>query len=233
MTNDQTKTNQQQDTQEVEEPTQEITVEVNTETQEEEITLPKVNKKVVLVVLIAVALGLAAYFLRNVVVVATVNGRPILRYQVVQRLEEQSGKQMMEALINESLLMQEANKKGIKVNQSDIDGEIKKIEETLSKQGLKLETALTSQNMTKASLERNVRFQLLAKKMVEKDIKVTQKQIDDYVKENKASFPTTMKAAEINNQVKQFLTEQEIGKKIQEVLEKVKKEAKINQFVKY
>jgi len=131
------------------------------------------------------------------------------------------------------LLMQEAQKKNITVTQADVNAELKKIEETLSKQGIKLETALTSQNMTRAGLERNVKLQLFAKKLVEKDIKITQKQIDDYIKQNKESFPATMKPAEVTAQVKQFLIEQETGKKIQEVLAGVRKDAKIMEFVKY
>ena len=200
---------------------------------DEEITLPKINKKAVLAILLVMVLGLIAYFGRNLLIASTINGTPIFRYQVIQRLEEQSGKQMMEALTNEALLVQEAKKKNIVVTQDDINKELKKIEETLSKQGLKLETALKTQNMTMKALERNVRFQLLAKKLVEKDINITQKQIDDYIKQNKESFPATMKAEEIKVQVKQFLTEQETGKKIQEILEKVRKEAKITEFVKY
>jgi foldase protein PrsA len=209
------------------------TVEETVDVPEEEITLPRINKKVVFAILLALLLGLSAYFLRNLVVAATINGKPIFRYQVIQRLEEQSGKQMMEALINESLLMQEAQKKNITVTQADVNAELKKIEETLSKQGIKLETALTSQNMTRAGLERNVKLQLFAKKLVEKDIKITQKQIDDYIKQNKESFPATMKPAEVTAQVKQFLIEQETGKKIQEVLAGVRKDAKIMEFVKY
>ena len=235
MSNDQTQTQKQEVKDEVlnEKDIQDLAEETPTVEAEEEITLPKVNKKVVFAVLLAIILGLSAYFMRNLVVAATINGRPIFRYQVLQRLEEQHGKQMMEALINEALLMQEADKKNITVTQNDINAELKKIEETLSKQGIKLETALTAQNMTKAGLERNVRLQLLAKKIVEKDIKITQKQIDDYTKENKESFPATMKPAEVKEQVKQFLTEQENGKKIQEILTKVKKDAKIKEFVKY
>ena len=42
-----------------------------------------------------------------------------------------------------------------------------------------------------------------------------------------------MKPAEVKEQVKQFLTEQETGKKIQEILAAVKKDAKIKEFVKY
>jgi foldase protein PrsA len=235
MSNDQTQTQKQEVKDEVlnEKDIQDLAEETPTVEAEEEITLPKVNKKVVFAVLLAIILGLSAYFMRNLVVAATINGRPIFRYQVLQRLEEQHGKQMMEALINEALLMQEADKKNITVTQNDINAELKKIEETLSKQGIKLETALTAQNMTKAGLERNVRLQLLAKKIVEKDIKITQKQIDDYTKENKESFPATMKPAEVKEQVKQFLTEQETGKKIQEILAAVKKDAKIKEFVKY
>mgnify|MGYP000891352528 FL=1 len=235
MSNDQTQTQKQEVKDEVlnEKDIQDLAEETQTVEAEEEITLPKVNKKVVFAVLLAIILGLSAYFMRNLVVAATINGRPIFRYQVLQRLEEQHGKQMMEALINEALLMQEADKKNITVTQNDINAELKKIEETLSKQGIKLETALTAQNMTKAGLERNVRLQLLAKKIVEKDIKITQKQIDDYTKENKESFPATMKPAEVKEQVKQFLTEQETGKKIQEILAAVKKDAKIKEFVKY
>jgi foldase protein PrsA len=236
MSNDQTQTQNQEEVKDEvlnEEVVQEQVEETPTEEVEEEITLPKVNKKVVFAILLALILGLSAYFMRNLVVAATINGRPIFRYQVLQRLEEQSGKQMMEALINEALLMQEADKKNITVTQDDINAELKKIEETLSKQGIKLETALTSQNMTKAGLERNVKLQLLAKKLVEKDIKITQKQIDDYIKENKESFPATMKPAEVKEQVKQFLTEQETGKKIQEILTAVRKDAKIMEFVKY
>ncbi len=201
--------------------------------EEEVFQMPKVSKKAFLLALLLILLGVSAFYFKSVFVAATVNGKPISRYELVKRLEQQSGKQMLEGLVTESLLMQEAKKQNIKVTKEDVAKEIKNIEETLSKQGVKLETALTTQNLTRESLEKNVTLQLTAKKLVEKDVKITDKDIADYIAKNKDSLPKNLKPAELNTQVKDFLTEQKIGELIQTKLEMLKKDAKIINFVKY
>ncbi len=201
--------------------------------EEEVFQMPKVSKKAFLIALLLILLGVSAFYFKSVFVAATVNGKPISRYELVKRLEQQSGKQMLEGLVTESLLMQEAKKQNIEVTKDDVAAEIKKIEETLSKQGVKLETALTTQNLTREGLEKNVTLQLTAKKLVEKDVKITDKDIANYVAKNKDSLPKNLKPAELNTQVKDFLTEQKVGELIQTKLEMLKKDAKILNFVKY
>ena len=230
MSKEKTKLTSEEDTKLTEQtPSEDQTQDI----EEEVFQMPKVSKKVFLLALLLILLGVSAFYFKSVFVAATVNGKPISRYELVKRLEQQSGKQMLDGLVTESLLMQEAKKQNIEITKEDVAAEIKNIEDTLSKQGVKLETALTTQNLTREGLEKNVTLQLTAKKLVEKDVKITDKDIADYIAKNKESLPKNLKQAALNTQVKDFLTEQKIGELIQTKLEKLKKDAKIMNFVKY
>ena len=129
--------------------------------------------------------------------------------------------------------MQEAKKKNIEVSQEEIDKSAKQIEESLKQQGQNLDTALAVQGMTRQDFLMQLRLRGLVEKLLADQIKVTDKEVSDYIEKNKDTLPTNLKEDEIKKGVKEQLKQQKLASKSQEWLATLQKNAKINYFVSY
>jgi len=204
---------------------------VNTSTKQKEL-MKKIFKYVGLTVLvIALAYGFVNFF-----VAAYVNGRLISRLSVVRELEKQGGKKTLDALIIKSLITQEAKKRKIIITQQEIDAELKKVENNVKSQGVDLETVLKEEGMSKSDLIEEIKIQVKVTKMVEKNIKVTDKEIEDYINSQKEQLallqqesPSEVSKTEAASQLKA----QKLQKEIQTLIADLKAKAKIKYFMNY
>ena len=183
--------------------------------------------------LIIIALIIIAFSLKGLFVVALVNGEPIARIAVVSELEKQGGKQALSSLVNQTLILQEARKKNIQVSQAEIDAAAKQIEDSLKSQGQNLDTALAMQGMTRKDLSTQLKLRSLVEKLLTDKVKVTDKEVADYIEKNKDTFPAEMKEEEIKKSVTEQLKQQKLGSASQVWLAELNKNAKINYFVNY
>src|SRR3989344_2941149 len=181
-----------------------------------------------LLLLLAIAL---LYYFRGLFVVAVVNNRPITRLEFTQELQSQAGKQTMQSLITKTLIAQEADKQNVTVSPQDIDAEIKKIEESLKKNGQNLDQALATQGISKESLRDQIKVRKLVEKMLAKDIEVTDKEANDYIEKNKSSFPEGTNMNETKKGIKEQLKQQKLSEKFQPWLENLQKNAKITYWL--
>ena len=189
---------------------------------------PKVYIPLITIILIGLL-----YYNRSLFIVALVNGQPISRIAVVSELEKRNGKQALEALVIQTLILQESQKRNIDVNPTEINNLIKKIEDGLKKQGQNLNQALEIQGMTRTDLESQLRIQKLVEKMVAKDVKVTDKEVSDYVEKNKQSIPQDLKADEATKAARQQLEQQKLSLKAQSFIQDLQSKGKVNYFVNY
>ena len=183
-----------------------------------------------IVILVIVAL---IYSLRSFIVAATVNGQPITRLSIVKEAEKQVGKQALDSLVRNTLIEQEAKKQKITVTDKEINDEIKKVEESVAKQGKKLDEVLALQGWTREQVRKDIRLNKLVTKMVGKDVKITDKEINDYIETNKDSLPQGQTDDQLRKTVKDQLTQQALGTKVQAWLAELQKKAKIQYFVSY
>lgn len=174
--------------------------------------------------------GLAVYF-RSIFVVAMVNGQPVSRLAYIKEMERMSGKQALDSLITKTIILQEARKKNVAVSPQEVDQEIKKIEENLSKQGQKLDTILQLQGMTKESLREQVYFQKLIEKMVGKDIKVSDQEVNDYIAANRSTLPQDVKEEDLKKQVREQLRQQKLNEKVQTWIKNLQEKAKVTYLI--
>ena len=193
----------------------------------------KLRQPKVFVPLIITVLVILAFLLKGLFVAALVNGQPITRLSIIQELEKQGGKQALSSLVNQALIFQEAKKKNIEVPQKEIDEEAKKIEENLKKQGQDLNTALSMQGMTRQDFLMQLKLRSLVEKLLAGQIKVTDKEVNDYIDKNKETLPTNLKEDEIKKGVKEQLKQQKMASASQEWLASLTKNAKINYFINY
>jgi len=159
---------------------------------------------VALIVLGAVAT--AAYLKYGVV--AVVNGRRIGRVEYTKMMEKQVGKQVLDQLVTEEMILSEAQKEGVVVSQEDIDKEIGSIEEDIKAQGKTLEEALVAEGMEKSDLERQILIRLLVEKMVSKTGEVSEEEIASFLEENEGMLPTDVSEEELNQLAKDQISSQ-------------------------
>lgn len=183
--------------------------------------------------LIIIVLAIVLFFTKGLFIAALVNGEPISRFTIIQELEKRNGKNALSALVNESLVFQEANKKNVEISQKEIEDSAKQIEDSLKKQGQNLDSALLAQGLTRKDFENQLKLRKIVEKLLANDIKVTDKEVNDYIEKNKATMPTGMKEGEIKTGVRQQLEQQKFSIKSQELIGKLEKNAKINYFVNY
>lgn len=192
------------------------------------------NKKLSLGIgIIVVIIVLLGILFKSVFIAAVVNGEPITRLSVVTALEKQSGKATLSSLITKKLILQEAKKKNIAVNQNDIDSEIKKIEANLQTQGSTLDQALVSQGMTRSDLNDAIRVQVAIGKMVGAGVSPTEKEINDFVTANKGQMTEGTTETQFREQATEQLKQQKLQAKTQEFIKNLQDKAKVVHFVSY
>ncbi len=190
------------------------------------------KSKIFYILVILVVAGALFYF-KGLFIAALVNGQPITRIEIIQELEKRDGKNALTALINQTLILQEAKKKNVEVSQKEIDDAAKQIEDSLKKQGQNLDSALASQGLTRKDFETQLKIRKLVEKLLADDIKVTDKEINAYIEQNKSLIPKDLKAEQVSESAKQQLEQQKLSTKSQSWLVDIEKNAKINYFVTY
>lgn len=180
-----------------------------------------------------VVLALLAFRFKSLFIAATVNGQPISRISLIKQLEKEGGKTVLDSLITNSLVLQEAQKEKVTASSSEISAQIDQITNSLKAQGQDINAALAAQGMTRNDLNDQIKLQILVQKMAGKDITVTDKEISDYFDQNKAAYPKGAKLADESAQIKTTLMQQKTNTAITTWLTNLKSKAKINYWVSY
>lgn len=191
----------------------------------------KIGRNYKFIVALVIILGIL-YIFRGLFVAAMVNGKPIFRYSVVKRLEKQGGSGVVEGLVTEKLILQEAKKQGISVLPKDIDAEAAKIEEQLTTQGQDLETLLSAQGMSRSDFNEQLQMQLIVEKIFADDIQISDQDVAAYIEQYTDVFEG-MNDEEKVKTAREQLKQQQLTDKFYAWLEELKASAKINYLVEY
>lgn len=191
-----------------------------------------ISKKTAIVIAAVIILCSMAYTFRSLFVAATVDGSPISRLSVISKLEKSSGKSLLDSLITEKLIQNEAKAKKIVIGDDEINEEIKIIENQVVAQGSVLSEALAGQGMSLEDLKTQITLQKELEKLVADKMNVTDEEVAEYIINNKISVPAGQEAA-INEQVRNELKYQKISQEANILIAALKSQAEINYFVNY
>lgn len=181
---------------------------------------------ILLLVVAAIYFGVQRY--GNLIVVATVNGKPITRLSLWQRLEKQTGKQILDQMVSESLIEQEAATKKIIISDKEIDAKIKTLENQFKgKAGL--DQVLSLQGMTMSDLRTQLKYNLIVERLVP-EAKVSDQEIVDYYDKNQSSYGEEL-TDDVKSQIKNTLLQQKKSKAISDWFDGLKKKAKISSYL--
>jgi hypothetical protein len=147
---------------------------------------------------------------------------------------EQVKKQTLDSLVGQTLLLQEANKKGYKASDEDIK---KQLDETKKqfKTEKEFEAALKKSGMDMKTLEAQIADDIKFRQYVEKEVPAgeisdeeIQKTYDQYAEQGKSSGQEVPKLKEVKPQIEQSLQQQKQQEQLAQKVEELKKNAKIN-----
>jgi len=191
-----------------------------------------ISIKAAVVIGVIIVIGALAYRYKGLLIVATVDGSPISRFSVIEELEKKSGKATLDALIIQKLIAVEAQKKGITVNDNDVNAEIKKIEEQLKEQGKTLAEALSAQGMTEEDLKVQLAIQKKLEKLLADKTQVTDEEIAQFIKDSKIVIPAGQEDS-YKNQARDQIQQNKLNDAVGVFIDSLRSTAKIKYFVSY
>lgn len=201
-------------------------------TKKRKLNLKKYGKPAAIVVIVLALLGVAYHF-KGIFVSAVVNGQPISRLSVIRELEKQAGQQALDRLITKKLVDAEVTRKKIVVAPADVDAEIARIEDQVTKQGSTLRSALEQQGMT----EEDLREQLLLQKKLEvilgDKIDVSDDDVDRYAAQSGLAASAGAGDADFRDQIREQLKEQKFNDEVGIWIAAAKAEADISYYAGY
>jgi parvulin-like peptidyl-prolyl isomerase len=109
-------------------------------------------------------LGLLIYY-KSLFVVAWVNGRPITSISFVRELVHTGGQQILNDMITQKLVLQEAKKQKVSVGDAELQEEMNQLEQFAQEQQATLDQLLEIQGMKRADLLEQIRWQKLVTKL--------------------------------------------------------------------
>lgn len=182
---------------------------------------------IISVVLILVgAIGLRyKYF----IVPAAVNGQPIFFWEYFSKLHQIAGTQVLDQIVSERVISQEALRLGVVVTQAQINEEEQKIEEQFAQSG-GLEAILASQGITKNEFERQLRLSLFVRSILTDEVTVDEDEVNLEYEETKDQY-TDLEESEAKNQIREALQYQRIQSQITPWLENLKASAQVEIYL--
>jgi hypothetical protein len=173
--------------------------------------------------------GLVLITNKSLLVVATVNGQPIFRWELSKVLMDQFGKQMVDAMVTERLIANAAKQANVVITQKDIDAKEQDIVKSFGGK-VTVDELLKFQGMTKASFDSQIKTQLIVSKIVGKDITVTDADVTAYIEKNKETMTATDEAT-LKSDAKTAVFNQKVSEKVQPWFTNIRTKANVQTFI--
>ena len=193
----------------------------------------KKNKILAIGILSVMIAFLGGYYLKGMVIAATVNGKPIWRHAVVKQLEQYQGASLLNSLIDQQLIKQEAKESGMEPTKEEIAEQVRQVEESVITQGNNLDDILKQQGMTRKDLEDNLAMNVIIEKLLLQQVVVTDEEVQSYIDENQDSFPEDTDVEQVKTLVRQQLEQEKMGTQYQIWLQVLRDKADINVAANY
>lgn len=186
------------------------------------------GKKFFFIILIIVGLLILAYYKKGWFIAATVNGQPITSIDVYQRMSKLYKERTLTQMVNETILQQEATKKGVTVTPQQINDKVAEQEKQYGG-AQSFEMLLAQQGISRDDFLRQTKLQLLVEKLYENDIKPSDDEIKKFMDDN-ASSPEATEPAKFKQMASDSVKQDKLSKVFSEKFQQLKKDAKVINF---
>jgi len=187
----------------------------------------------ILTALVILCLGALIYNYKSLFVAATVNGKPIFRWEVIRILETQMGKQALTNIIDEKLIDDEAALKNIVVSNDEVQARVKTIEDSIVQSGQTMDQFLEANNSTRKDFEIRVKNLIVIEKLLSERVAVSEEEVTKYIADNKASFPEITDDEQGRSIVRESLKQQKLATEYTKYLTELKSRSSVNILVNY
>lgn len=182
------------------------------------------TSKTFYIVLVALGILLLAFFKKSWFVAAIVNGTPITNLELQIKLNQQFKTQTLNQLINEKVILDEAKKNGIILQESEINNKLADLEKNVGGKEA-LDALLSQQSQTRMSLKDQLKVQLVISKLYDKEASVSGDEVSKFIEQNKQLLRATESAQqekEAYDSIKNQKLSQIFSQKFQELRQKAK-----------
>lgn len=196
-----------------------------------EVNMPmkKMNPKFLSSALIVVAIALLTYKFGPWLVPAMVEGRPVTRFEVWNRMEKSYGTQTIDDIVNEKVLDRAIANSGVKVEQSKVDAQLKVLEDQFNSLG-GLDEALKQRGLTRSDLDKQVRTQLAVEEILADKIAPTDEEIKKQFDAGAASIYKDKKLDEVKASIAEEIKQTKMRDAFLTWFADVKKDVKVKTF---
>lgn len=183
-----------------------------------------------IILLVILLLIILVWKFKGYFVAALVNGQPISRFELNDRMTRQFGDQTLDNIINERLILSAARQKGVFITSDEIKTREKQIEGRLDGK-MSLSEALSAQGMTEDMFKKQLEVQISLEKLFGKEATVSAKEIDDYISKNSQDYKSATDPAAVQEEVKSILVQQKSSELFDNWFSDIRKNADIKKFL--
>lgn len=191
------------------------------------------NKKYLLL-LASVIFLLAACSDKEDKTVATVNDVAITQGQLEDALMKQYGVEVLEFLMTNEIIKQEAEAQKVTVTDEELNAEYEEYADYYGGEETLLQSLATF-NMTKDDIVNDIKTYLLTVKLIQKEITITDEDIQKYYDENKSKFTTDdgeqLAFEDVKEEVKAALLEDRVDAEYGDWLDKKFEEYDVKSYL--
>lgn len=184
--------------------------------------------KVTYLIILLIGLLLLAYYKKSWLIAATVDGALITNFELLSRMNQQFRTPTLNQMVNEKIILSEAKKRGLRIGSSDIDQKIIELEKNVGGTEA-LDSLLSQQGQTRASLRDQLKIQLLIEKIYEPEATVSAEEVNQFIEQNKETLQATDSAGQIK-ETTELLKQQKLGTIFREKFQQLKQQAKVQIF---
>lgn len=184
--------------------------------------------KKVLLIIILVILVLIGIIKKEWFVAALVNGSPITNFELQQRLNEQFRTQVLNQMIEEKIVLQEAKRQEVFVSDAEIQARIAQLEAKFGGPQV-LDNLLSQQGQTRKSIKNQLKVPIAVEKLYDREATFSAEEVDEYVKKNNRQLQSTDSASQ-KLEAATIIKQQRLNQIIRDKFQLLKQQAKIQIF---
>lgn len=186
------------------------------------------SSKTFYIIVIILGILLLAFYKKSWFVAAIVNGVPLTNLELQTKLNQQFRSQTLNQLINEKIIMQEAQKNNTILKEDDINKKIAEIEKSVGGKEM-LDSLLSQQGQSRISLRDQIRIQLIISKLYEKEATVSADEVSKFIEQNKDQMRAT-ESAQQEKEAYDTIKNQKLSQIFSQKFQELKQKAKIQIF---
>jgi|GEM_PF-5630854 len=173
-----------------------------------------------------------AYLGKSLVVSAIVGRTPVFTWTLNKKVNSLYRQNVLNALIERTLVKNEAKKQGISVTDDEVNTEIDRIKSQIEATGGDLDSYLAMNGESYNDFVEDVSYNVIVEKLLLPKINISDQDIQDYFDQNTDLFDPGTKLEDVKDQIVQNLQYQQMQQQYSTLVSQLQANAKIITFVK-